>query len=167
MADSDHTVSPGKCRSQCVGPNIAGLVATESGLCRSGPAVARHAKARRRGRILRTPDIILDLGLVDGPDFRERRDRPLAPVDPQVDNRPGHVSHDAKTRRMDRTGLPALVEPRLQRSKQSHGEWLAVAVLIAADHRRRHLVVGQQIARRNHALAGMDGVDAERVAARI
>ena len=66
---------------------------------------------------------------------------------------------------MDRAGLPALVEPRLQGSNQSIGKRFAGIGPVTLDHRGRHLIIGQQVAGSNHAIAGMDGVNAERVAA--
>nr|WP_315833343.1 hypothetical protein [Bradyrhizobium prioritasuperba] len=106
--------------------------------------------------------MVFDLGFVADPGLIERGDRPVAPVDPQVHNRPEQISHHAKTRGADRASLP-LVKPRLQGCDQPRCKRLAGGGLIILDHRGPHLIIGQQVAGSNHAIARIDGVDAERV----
>src|SRR5215471_19101017 len=63
-----------------------------------GSPLACDPKAWCLGRLSCTLHVGLDLGLVDGPDLLEGGDRMIAPIHPQVHDRPSDLAHDIKSR---------------------------------------------------------------------
>src|SRR5229473_371031 len=72
--------------------------------------LARHPETGSVDGLPRAPNVVFNLRRVNGPQFMQCCDRAVAPIDPQIHDRPGDIPHHIEAGRMNRPGLSALIE---------------------------------------------------------
>src|SRR5476649_2419198 len=100
------------------------LVVSKASSCASKGSrrlfIARHAITRRLARVERAGDIRLHLWRIDLPKLLQLGNRVvIAPVNAQVNHRPGTVTHHADPRRVYRSAFTPLRQSRAQGGNQA------------------------------------------------